>query len=105
LLDTLATEKKKTKQRLHLHHAWNTAERVIEYLKVIDGVKDVSVAGELRRWKETVGSIDIVASTEAPERLLKKFQKFPMNISSSVDGPTCRAELADGVDICHRGCS
>ena len=59
LLKDLATPVQKPKRRLHLHHAWNTADQVIDYLKAIDGVVEVSVAGALRRWVETV---DVVVS-------------------------------------------
>src|SRR5689334_789627 len=65
LLTQLATPIEKPKRRLHLHQAWNTADQVIEYLKAI-GVIDVSVAGSLRRWEETIGVIDIVASAKDP---------------------------------------
>ena len=37
---------------------------------------DVSVAGSLRRWEETIGVIDIVASAKDSEAVVRKFQEF-----------------------------
>ncbi|HEY0365195.1 MAG TPA: helix-hairpin-helix domain-containing protein, partial [Pyrinomonadaceae bacterium] len=70
LLTQLSTPVTKPKRRLHLHQAWSTADQCVDYLKAIDGVVDVSVAGSLRRWEETVGVIDIVAGTEDPSAVV-----------------------------------
>ncbi len=100
LLAQVSAPVKKTKRRLHLHHALSTAEQSIEYLKAIDGVVEVSVAGSLRRWEETVGVIDLVASTKTPEALVEKFLQFPLIVSSQVDGPNeCVAQFADGAQV------
>ena len=100
LLTQLATPVQKPKRRLHLHHAWNTAEQVIEYLKAIDGVGEVSVAGSLRRWEETVDVIDIVAGADDPAALIEKFLQFPLVLSSHIeDQNTCVAQFADGAQV------
>jgi DNA polymerase (family 10) len=100
LLAQISNPVKKPKRRLHLHHAWSTADQVIEYLKARDGVVDISVAGSLRRWEETVGTIDIVAATENPGALIEKFQQFPLIVSSEVNGPNeCFAQFADGAVV------
>ncbi len=99
LLESIASEKTKPKQRLHLHHALNTSDRIIEYLKNIDGIVDVSVAGSLRRKQETVGNIDIVTSTKNPDALLKRFARFPMILASKVVDSTLTAELVDGATV------
>ncbi len=100
LLKQLAAPIQKPKRRLHLHHAWNTADQVIEYLKAIDGVVEVSVAGSLRRWEETVDVIDIVAGTDDPAALIEKFLQFPLILSShKEDENTCVAQFADGAQV------
>jgi DNA polymerase (family 10) len=100
LLTQLATPVQKPKRRLYLHHAWNTADQCVEYLKAIDGVVDVSVAGSLRRWEETIGVIDIVASSKDPAAVVAKFQEFPLVLSSQVDGANaCVAHFADGAQV------
>src|SRR5215217_7432579 len=82
LLTQVSTPVQKPKRRLHLHHAWSTAEQVIDYLSAIDSMVNVSVAGSLRRWEETIGVIDIVASAQDPAALIEKFRKFPLILSS-----------------------
>src|SRR5689334_2751594 len=100
LITQLANPVQKPKRRLHLHQAWSTADQCIEYLKAIDGVVDVSVAGSLRRWEETIGVIDIVASAKDPAAVVEEFQKFPLILSSQLDGPNaCVAHFADGAQV------
>jgi DNA polymerase (family 10) len=100
LLSQLSTPVQKSKRRLHLHHAWSTADQCVEYLKAIDDVVDVSVAGSLRRWEETIGVIDIVASAKDPAAIVEKFQAFPLVLSSQLDGENaCVAHFADGAQV------
>jgi DNA polymerase (family X) len=100
LLTHVSTPVQKPKRRLHLHHAWSTADQVIDYLKAIDDVLDVSVAGSLRRWEETVGVIDIVAAADDPAALIEKFLQFPLVLSSHIEGEnTCVAQFADGAQV------
>ena len=92
---------KKTKRTvLHLHHALSTAEQAIEYLKTIDEVVDVSIAGSLRRWEETVGIVELVASAKDPAVVVERFQRFPSLESSKADGPnSCVAQFVDGAQV------
>src|SRR5215217_3574782 len=76
LLAQILNPVKKPKRRLHLHHAWSAAEQAIEYLKTIDGVVDVSVAGSLRRWEETIGIVDLVVSSKKPAEVVEQFLRF-----------------------------
>ena len=100
LLKQLATPVEKPKRRLHLHHAWNTADQVVDYLKAIDGVVEVSVAGSLRRWVETVDVIEIVAGTDDPQSLIEKLLQFPSILSSHLeDENTCVAQFSDGAQV------
>jgi DNA polymerase (family 10) len=100
LLAQLANPVKKTKQRLHLHHAWSAADQAVEYLKTLDGVVDVAVAGSLRRWEETIGVVEIVASAQKPAELIQKFLQSPLILSSQLDGPnSCVAQFADGAPV------
>jgi DNA polymerase (family 10) len=100
LLETLSKNTQKPKQRLHLHHALNTAEQVIEYAKTAGDVIDISYAGSLRRWKETVGTIEIVAGSKDPEALLEHFLTYPNIISSERNEPNnCIAHFVDGAVV------
>ncbi|HEV2833923.1 MAG TPA: PHP domain-containing protein, partial [Pyrinomonadaceae bacterium] len=90
----------KPRQRLHLHHALSAAQRIIEYMKTSRGLVDISFAGSLRRWVETVGTIEIVASGKKPAALIDYFLRFPMILSSEVNGDnTCIAHFADNAVV------
>ena len=100
LLAHISKPIKKTKQRIHLHHALSAAEQVIDVLKSIDGVLDVSIAGSLRRWVETVDTVDLVVSTNEPAAVIEQFLRFPLILSSHMDGPNgCFAQLSDGATV------
>jgi DNA polymerase (family 10) len=100
LLEQMTQPQEKRRDRLHLHHALSTAERVIEYLKTNRGLKEISFAGSLRRCVETVGTIEIVASGKKPEALIEHFLRLPLIISSqAVADNNCVAQLADGAVV------
>ena len=100
LLAKTSSPIKKPKRRLHLHQAWNAADQAIDYLKTLDGVVDVAVAGSLRRWEETIGIVEIVASSKKPAELIGKFLEFPLILSSQTDAPnSCVAQFADGAAV------
>ena len=100
LLEQLNKPQEKPRQRLYLHHAWNTAEQIIEYMKTNRGLADISVAGSLRRWVETVDVIEIVASGKKPESLVEHFLGLPLILSSERNGDnSCIASLADSAVV------
>ena len=89
-----------TEKRLHIHHAERTGEQILNYLHTAPDLDKVSVAGALRRWKETVGIICIVASSKNPAPVIKHFLQFPMivNLPDQTQDP-CTVELADGAKV------
>jgi len=100
LLETLATKKERRSQRLHLHHALNTGEQIIEFMQTSSGLLDISFAGSLRRWKETVGTIEIVASSKQPDALIEHFQRYPHIVSSERPEPNNYvAQFVDGAQV------
>jgi DNA polymerase (family 10) len=101
LLEQIAKPKeKKPRERLHLHHALSTAERVIEFMQTNRGLIDISYAGSLRRWEETVGTIEIVASGKKPAALVEHFLRLPLIATSQVeDDNHCIAQLADSAIV------
>lgn len=51
-------------ERCHLNDALAIAEPIFEFVKNLDGVIQADIAGSLRRSRETIGDIDILASAE-----------------------------------------
>ena len=65
-------------RRIHIHHALRAAEHIIEYLQTSRGLIQAEIAGDLRRWQETVSEVVIVASAKNPKSLVDHFVRFPM---------------------------
>lgn len=84
LLETLSDHAKQSRKpkRLHLHRALRTAEQVETYLSTARGLKELRIAGSLRRWNETVGIIKFVGSTNQPAALLQHFLRFPLIVQT-----------------------
>jgi DNA polymerase (family 10) len=59
--------------RILLDNAFETASSIISYIG--DNHKDIriSMAGSLRRMKETIGDIDILVASERPEEIMETF--------------------------------
>lgn len=54
------------------------ADAIVGALEKTRGVKRVAVAGSLRRRQETVGDIDLLATSSDPERVMKAFTDLPL---------------------------
>jgi len=75
-------------------------EELIEYLKESKDVKEVVPAGSYRRRKETVGDIDILATSSKPEKIMEHFIKFPEVAYVYAKGPTkTMVKLSNGLDV------
>ncbi len=57
----------KSKERIFILEAYSIAEDVVEHMKNLAVIKNISIAGSLRRMKETIGDIDILVSAEKKE--------------------------------------
>src|SRR6185436_12919549 len=102
LLETIAGHRQRAKneERLHLHRALQTATQVINYLQTSRDAAEVSVAGSLRRWKETVGTIRLVANTKRPAALIEHFLRFPLIVEVIEQmEEACKVRLADGARV------
>jgi len=67
----------KAQERIPIYVALTIAEDVLGYLKGAAGIGRVSVAGSLRRMKETVGDIDILASGKNGARIIRHLASYP----------------------------
>ncbi|AKM82496.1 TPA: DNA polymerase/3'-5' exonuclease PolX [Candidatus Berkelbacteria bacterium] len=63
--------------RMLITDALPVAEDFVKRIKEIDGVKDANFVGSLRRMKETIGDIDIVAASSEPKKIINEYIAFP----------------------------
>ena len=64
-------------QRMLISQAKQKAEVLISYLEKTKLAKKTMAVGSLRRGKETIGDIDLIAVSHDPASLLDHFAKFP----------------------------
>jgi DNA polymerase (family 10) len=68
---------KQSAGRVPIDTALHIAESIIAALKELKTVQQITPAGSLRRWRETIGDIDILATTTEPESVMDKFIHLP----------------------------
>ena len=66
-------------QRLPLAIALPAAEEVIRQLRqTCPAVESILPAGSIRRWKDTIGDIDVLVSSTRPEQVIRAFTALPL---------------------------
>src|SRR5437867_3134279 len=63
ILKSIAALKQRTGRSL-LHEARAAANEMVAYLRAATGAEHISIAGSLRRYRETIGDVDIVVASE-----------------------------------------
>lgn len=75
------------------------AEEIVAKLEAVKGVKRVTVAGSIRRRQETVGDIDLLATTADPKKVMDAFISLPFVDSVHERGKTrSSVRLKIGID-------
>ncbi|KYK24053.1 hypothetical protein AYK25_01820 [Thermoplasmatales archaeon SM1-50] len=67
----------KTSGRVLLNVAYMDGMKYLIYLHKCKKIKKINIAGSLRRMKETIGDIDILASSEEPSVVMDHFTHYP----------------------------
>jgi len=79
---------KRRKERFLLGRALPLAEEMVESLSQLKETNKISFAGSLRRKKETIGDIDILVSSQNPEKIMRTFTSLPQVREILAEGPT-----------------
>jgi DNA polymerase (family 10) len=83
---------------LLLSHALEAAERILLHLRAGPELIEADLAGALRRRKETVQRVCIVAASNQSRAVLDRFLRFPaLAHTDELDENRCLARLADGL--------
>jgi DNA polymerase (family 10) len=87
-------------KRIDLGLAWDIADSVIEQLREAAPVSRLAAAGSLRRMRETIGDIDILATSGAPEAVMEAFVNLQLVAEVVARGPTKSSVLTPaGVQV------
>jgi DNA polymerase (family 10) len=85
-------------QRTLLNHALEEAKRLLQYMRAAPELIRADIAGSLRRQKESVRHIRIVAASEQPQAVIDTFLGFPALVDTvEYDRDRCIGRLARGL--------
>ncbi|HEX9264826.1 MAG TPA: DNA polymerase/3'-5' exonuclease PolX [Candidatus Binatia bacterium] len=83
---------------LLLDSALEEAEKILKHLRAFPMLLEADVVGAVRRRKETVERIDIVAASDEPKSVLDRFLCFPaLAHTDELEDGRCLARLAVGI--------
>ena len=76
ILKSIASLRQRTGRSI-ISYARLAADRMVAHLRENTKVTDISVCGSLRRWKETIGDIDLLVASEAGAPIMAAFTSAP----------------------------
>ena len=83
-------------QRIPLGEALPLVDEILDSLRPLPGVKNLTAAGSLRRFRETVGDIDLMGTADNPEEVINTFVKLPQVGEVMAQGPTKASVILPG---------
>ena len=87
---------KQSKGRMNLGIAFPLAKRIVEALREKTGSKKIEWAGSLRRMKESIGDIDILATGPDKEKIVHAFAHLPEVKEVLASGQTKASVIVEG---------
>jgi len=91
---------KKHTGRFPIGRVLPVAEEIMKQLSEKSFVNRVSIAGSLRRWKETVKDIDILATSRDPQKAMDVFVRLKQGKEVLMKGPTKSAIITgEGIHV------
>ncbi len=74
--------------RMPIEEAYPIAQRLLAGLRASAGAEQLEIAGSFRRCRETVGDLDLLATSETPARVFDAFSALPDVREVRLRGPT-----------------
>lgn len=100
ILDSLESLKRRQTGRISIGEAWPAAQAFLERLRELPKVEQAEAAGSLRRWRETVGDLDILVGADDASAVMKAFLGFPEIARVKGQGETkSSVELNNGLRV------
>jgi DNA polymerase (family 10) len=88
-----------TERRMLLDDATSLGDEILSFVRSHPATQRAEVGGSLRRMKETVGDIDIVAASTDPDSLADDFAEAPFAEEVLAHGPKKVFVLSGGTEI------
>jgi len=90
---------RQSQQRERLGAARPVADALCTYLDALDTVARVAVAGSIRRWKDTIGDVDVLVASDDSEVVVEGFTEWD-DADNVIEAGSHKASLrADGVRV------
>ncbi|MBC8274489.1 MAG: DNA polymerase/3'-5' exonuclease PolX [Chloroflexi bacterium] len=83
-------------QRIPIGEALPVVDKILNTLRPLPGVKNLTAAGSLRRFRETVGDIDLMGTADNPEEVINTFVNLPKVREVLAKGPTKASVILPG---------
>jgi len=83
-------------QRIPIGEALPVVEEIIAALRPIPGVRNLTPAGSLRRFQETVGDIDLMGTADNPKEVMDAFVALPLVRQVLAQGSTKASVIVSG---------
>ncbi len=83
-------------QRIPIGEALPVVDAILNALRPLPGVKNLTAAGSLRRFRETVGDIDLMGTADNPEEVINAFVALPQIREVLAKGPTKASVILPG---------
>ncbi len=83
-------------QRIPIGEALPVVDKILAELKQIPGLKNLAPAGSLRRFRETIGDIDIMGTADNPQEIMHSFTTLPQVKEVLASGTTKSSVIVSG---------
>ncbi|MEA3442533.1 MAG: DNA polymerase/3'-5' exonuclease PolX [Chloroflexota bacterium] len=83
-------------QRIPIGEALPIVENILGSLRSVPGVRNLTYAGSLRRFRETLGDIDLMGTADKPEEIINAFVALPRMGQVLAKGPTKSSAITSG---------
>ncbi len=77
ILENIRALRRREGDRISIGVAWPLAREFLARLRQMPGVTSAEAGGSLRRWRETVGDIDLIVAAKDRAALMEGFLAFP----------------------------
>jgi len=90
---------REARKRTRLGDARPVADAALSYLKAVDAVAGAEVCGSIRRWKDTIGDVDLLVASDAREPIVEAFTDWP-EADATIEAGTGKASVrANGTRV------
>jgi len=83
-------------QRIPIGEALPIVEEILDSLRSVPGVRNLTYAGSLRRFRETLGDIDLMGTADNPKEVIDTFVTLPHIGQVLAQGSTKASAIASG---------